>query len=441
MGGCKPFRFGTPLQPQIVARSEGPSMNRRLLPAALLLLAARPAVHAGELPKVSPESVELSAEKLAALKPALQNLVDEGMIAGGVALVARHGKVAYVTSFGSRDLADKAPMTEDTIFAIASMTKPVTCVAVMTLIEQGKLGLDDAVAKYLPEFENVRVLGDPAADTDTEVATVALKRPVTVRHLLTHTSGLAYGGPLASDARLAKVYEKAGIQNFRFNTIDEQVKRLATLPLQHQPGERWTYGLSHDVLGRLIEVVSGQRFDRYLQERIFTPLDMRDTSFFVPELKRGRVATIYRARLVGGRLAPLPKNYGSETCFSGGAGLFSTARDYARFAQMLLNGGSLGDVRVLKPETIAAMTTNQIGEHRALLLFKYGLGFGLEMAPMPDGGKPALARYFWAGIFSTDFWIDPRNDVVGVIMTQVLPLNHGGTFLVFRKAVDDAIQD
>ena len=217
--------------------------------------------------------------------------------------------------------------------------------------------------------------------------------------------------------------------------------RLARAPLAHQPGERWTYGLSHDVLGRVVEVVSGQGFDQYLQERLFTPLDLRDTSFHVPVAKRDRVSTIYRTGLFGGPLTPIPRGYGSETLFSGGGGLFSTARDYARFAQMLLDGGRLGDVRVLKPETVAAMTSNQIGKNNALGLFKYGIGFGLEMTRGRTGVQAGLNRYFWGGIFSTNFWVDPRHDLVAVIMTQVVPTNHGGALAVFRKAVDAAIEE
>jgi CubicO group peptidase (beta-lactamase class C family) len=411
--------------------------------AALLFLIPLCAAPAGELPKSEPAGVGLSAEKLRDLKPALQKLVDDGKIPGGVAVVARHGKVAYVTTFGYRDLPSKTPMTEDTIFAIASMTKPITCTAVMMLVEQGKLGLDDPVSKFIPELKELRVLGDAKDDTKAEVATVPAKRPVTIRDLLSHTSGFAYGGILSFNARLGRSYERAGVQRRDFKTIHEQVVRLAKVPLAHQPGEGWTYGLSHDVLGRVVEIVSGKGFGQYLQERIFQPLDMHDTCFFVPETKRERVATIYRSG-DGGTLTPIPKNYGSQTFFSGGGGLFSTARDYTRFAQMMLNGGELEGVRILKPKTIAIMTTNQIGDAEVrfggISLGKYGLGIGLLMSPAKAGSPPVLNRYYWGGFFSTNFWIDPRHDLVAVIMTQVLPTNHGGALEVFRRAVDSAIQ-
>jgi CubicO group peptidase (beta-lactamase class C family) len=404
--------------------------------AVLILFGASPAE---ELPTAKPKEAGLSAEKLAEVTPALKKLVDEGKIAGGVALVATRGKVALVTSFGDRDLAGKTPMTEDTIFAIASMTKPITCVATMILVEQGKVGLDDPAEKYLPELKDLRVLGDPKDDDGDTPATVPAKRPITVRDLLSHTSGISYGGFLSNDARLARNYDRARVQARDLRTIADQVERLGKAALAHQPGEGWTYGLSHDVLGRLIEVVSGQRLDQYLQEHILGPLDMRDTSFSVPQAKRDRVATIYRAD--GDKLAPLPKNYGSETFFAGGGGLFSTARDYSRFAQMLLNGGELDDARILKPETIREMTTNQIGKHSAFGILKYGLGFGLEPGPDSAGGAATPRRYFWGGFYSTNFWVDPRHEAVAVIMTQVLPTNHGGSDQVFRRAVDAALVD
>jgi CubicO group peptidase (beta-lactamase class C family) len=400
------------------------------------------AIRAGELPRVESGAVGMSASKLDEVKPTFRKLVDRGQIAGGVALVARHGKVVLVDAFGERDRASHAPMLEDTIFAVASMTKPITCVAAMTLVEQGKLGLDDPVAKYLPELAGLRVLGDPKDDKDGVLATVPLARPITIRHLFSHTSGFAYGGVLSADVRLGKAYEDAGVQDRRvLKTIADQVERLAKAPLGHQPSERWTYGLSHDVLGRVIEVVSGRTLAKYLDETIFKPLDMRDTSFLVPEAKRDRVATIYQTGLLGGPLVARPRYFGSETFFSGGGGLFSTARDYVRFAQMLLNGGELEGTRILKPESLAAMTTNQIGDLNALMIYKYGLGFGLEMKPGATPDRPELSSFFWAGFFSTNFWVDPKKDLIAVMLTQVLPTNHGNPQRVLRQAIDRSIED
>ncbi len=411
------------------------SHRTRLITSLVLFVTAF--AQAGELPRAQPDAVGLSPGKLDRLQPALQKLVDDGKIPGGVDVVARRGKVAYVASFGYRNLESKEPMTEDTIFAIASMTKPITCVGVMRLVEQGKIGLDDPVSKYLPELNDLRVLGDPKDDNENEIATVPAKRAITVRDLLAHTSGFSYGRFLTNNDRLGKSYARAGVQGHRLKTIAEQVEHLGKAALAHQPGERWTYGLSHDVLGRLIEVVSGQRFDAYLHEHIFTLLDMHDTFFSVPEAKRYRKATIYRANEQGA-LTPLLANYGSATFFSGGGGLFSTARDYTRFAQMLLNGGTLDGARILKPETIALMTTNQIGDHSAFGM-KYGLGFGLFLTKAPHKDRPVLGRYFWGGLYSTNFWIDPRNELLALIMTQVLPTNHGGAEGVFRQVVDAAV--
>jgi CubicO group peptidase (beta-lactamase class C family) len=414
-------------------------MRRLAILVPLVVLAGLCFARGEDLQVAKPEQVGLSAEKLAAITPALQKQVDDGKIAGSVALVVRRGQVAYAAAVGYRDLAAKTPMTQDTIFAIASMTKPITCVAAMTLVEHGKLGLDDPVAKYVPGLREMRVLGDPKDKGGDEMATVPAKRPITVRDLFTHTSGFSYGAFMSNDKRLDRSYSQAKVMDRSdMKTVAEQVERLGKTALAHQPGERWTYGLSHDVLGRLIEIVSGKGLDRYLEEHVFTPLDMRDTSFQVPESKRDRVATIYRAE--GGKLTPLPKHYGSGTFFSGGGGLFSTARDYARFAQMLCNGGELEGKRVLKAESVREMTKNQIGKLAALGVLKYGLGFGLEMGPGAEGAGPQLRRYFWGGLYSTNFWVDPSHELVGVVMTQVLPTNSAGTEQLFRRLVDGAME-
>jgi CubicO group peptidase (beta-lactamase class C family) len=409
----------------------------RPIVVALLLCFSFPAF-GGELPRVKPEEVGLSAATMAGLKPALQNLVDEGKIPGGIAMTIRHGKVADVTMFGWRDLQAKAPMTEDTIFAIVSMTKPITCVAVMKLVEQGKIGIDDPVHKYIPQWKDLRVLNETRDTSEKELTTTPVKRPMTIRHLLTHMAGIPYAAFAPTDVRVKEAYKRAGVVRPPHETLTELIAQLAKVPLAHQPGEGWTYGFSHDVLGHVIEVASGQRFDRYLQEQILTPLDMRDTSFLVPEEKRSRVATGYEAG-EGDVLSPMPKKYGSKTYFSGGDGLFSTARDYARFAQMMLNGGQLDGIRILKPETVAAMTTNQIGKYSAFER-KYGLGFGLALAPNPNGGEQVVERYFGGGVFSTHFWVFPRRDLVLLLMMQVYPTNHGDADRVFYRIVNDAVE-
>lgn len=417
-------------------------MRRFTLSAALAIIVFVSVSRGGELPTSKPAAVDLSAERLETLKPELQKLVNEGKIPGAVALVARHGKVVYVTSVGYRDIASKTPISEDTIFAIASMTKPVTCIGAMMLVEQGKLALDDPVEKHLPELKNLRVLAKSKNDADDEPSTVPAKRPITIRDLFTHTSGISYGFAILGDTsqtRLEKIYTRARLIRGNLRTVAELVEQLGKVPLAHQPGERWTYGLNHDVLGRVIEVVSGQSFDDYLQKHIFNPLDMRDTAFLVPEPKRDRLATIYRAGL-NGELIPLPKNHGSATFHSGGGGLFSTMRDYSRFAQMLLNKGEFEGQRLLNRETIEEMTTNQIGSLNAFGVLKYGLGFGL--LPEPSfllRRKSPVSRYFWGGIYSTNFSVDPRQDLLTIIMTQVLPTNHGGAERVLNAVVGSAI--
>jgi CubicO group peptidase (beta-lactamase class C family) len=418
-------------------------MIRRVASVLSLTLVVSCVSRADELPRGKPESVGLSAHKLDEIKPGLQKLVDDGKIAGAVAVVARHGKVAFAATVGSRDLASKAPMTEDAIFAIMSMTKPITCVAAMMLVEEGKLSLDDPVEKYLAEFKNLRVLGNAKDDTEDALATVPAQRTVLVRHLFAHTSGLSYGFAMTgseTERRITRAYSKANLMGRGLKTIAELPGELAKLPLAHEPGEGWTYGMSHDVLGRVIEVVSGQPLDKFLNERVFVPLDMTDTSFLVPEAKRDRMATTYRAATgAEGPLAPLPRTFGSATYFSGGGGLFSTARDYSRFAQMLLNGGKLEDKRLIKPETLALMTSNQIGDHTAFGMLKYGLGFGLVNLPAAGGGKPVLDSYFWAGAYSTNFWVDPKRDVIGVVMTQVVPITQAADQLV-HQTVNKAVE-
>jgi CubicO group peptidase (beta-lactamase class C family) len=409
-----------------------------------ILLALLSQASAGELPRVEPKAVGLAEKALDEVQPGLTKLIADNKLAGAVVVVARHGKVAYVATVGYRDVAKKVPMTEDTIFAIASMTKPIICVAAMMLVEEGKLNLDDPVDKYLPELKNLRVLGNAKDDTAAALATVPVKGTMLARHLFAHTSGFSYGFTMTgteTERRMVRAYSKANLSGRGLKTIAELPAELAKLPLAHEPGEGWTYGLSHDVLGRVIEVVSSQSLDQFLNDRIFKPLDMTDTSFLVPESERDRTATIYTTGSgAAGPLTALPRNFGSATYFSGGGGLFSTARDYSRFAQMLLNGGDLEGKRLIKRDTLTLMTSNQIGNHMVFGILKYGLGFGLVNLPTPGDGKPVLDSYFWAGAYSTNFWIDPKRDIFGIVMTQVVPLTQSAEQLV-HKAVNKAAQN
>jgi CubicO group peptidase (beta-lactamase class C family) len=408
-----------------------------------IVLVVSSGIAADELPRVQPKEVGLSEKVLDDVKPGLERLIADNKIAGAVVVVARHGKLAHIEAVGYRDLASKAPMTDDTIFAIASMTKPITCIAAMLLVEEGKLSLDDPVEKFVPAFKNLGVLGDPKDDTAAALATVPVKRTMLVRHLFAHTSGLSYGVAMTgseTERRIIRAYSQAKLAEGKLKTISELPAELCRLPLAHEPGEGWTYGLSHDVLGYLIEAVSGQTLDQFLRDRIFAPLDMRDTFFFVPESKRDRVATVYATgEPPSGPLTARPRTFGSATYFSGGGGLFSTARDYSRFSQMLLNGGEFEGKRFVKRDTLTLMTSNQIGDQQAFGVMKYGLGFGLMFQPAAGAAEPVLDSFFWAGAYSTNFWVDPRRDIIGVVMTQVVPVTRDTQIVhdVVNKSVEN----
>jgi CubicO group peptidase (beta-lactamase class C family) len=381
-------------------------------------------VRADDLPRARPEAVGLSAEKLARIDELFAKAAREKQIAGSVVLIARKGQVVHLTASGFADVEARRPMTTDTIVRLASMTKPVTSVAAMILVEEGKLRLDDPVSKYVPEFKGQKVLV-PARD-GAEEKLVDANREVTIRDLLTHTSGLTYAFP-GDSSPMAKRYTAAKI-NFGLTAttekIGDNVKRLGALPLAHQPGAAFTYGLSTDVLGRVIEVASGQALDEFFRERIFVPLRMTDTSFLPPADKAGRVATLYGLGPDGKvvRRAGAWSYDGSKTYFSGGAGLLGTAGDYARFLLMLQGGGRLGGTRLLKPETVKQMTTNQIGDLTVGPLSPmdgFGLGFGVLTERNKGKAAMSVGSYSWGGAYYTSFWVDPRKELVAVMLTQV----------------------
>ncbi|MGH9900674.1 MAG: serine hydrolase domain-containing protein, partial [Pyrinomonadaceae bacterium] len=332
--------------------------RRAVLPVALLFVAlsTAPAARGQTLPRALPEEVGLSSERLKRLSVALHGYVRDGKLAGGVALVARRGKVAYVEAFGQRDQEANSPMREDAIFRIASQTKALVSVGVMMLQEEGRLLISDPVGKYLPEFRETTV-AVPKDGGGYEV--VKAKRAVTIRDLLTHTAGIGYGGGVARDR-----WEAAKITGWYFADRDEPVgatvSRMAALPFDAQPGERWVYGYATDILGALIERVSGETLDEFLRSRILVPLGMKDTHFYLPETKKDRLTVVYSAKDSGGLdRAPDPGGMvgqgayvkGPKKSYSGGAGLLSTATDYARFLQMLLNGGELDGKRILGRKT------------------------------------------------------------------------------------------
>lgn len=377
----------------------------------------------------SPEAAGLSSERVKEMSAAFQAGVDQKEIPGAVILIARHGKIGYFEAFGYRDREAGAPMNRNAIFRIASMTKPVTIVAAMTLVDQGRLNLSDPVSKYLPEFKNVKV-GVERKDASGKLvlSLEAPHREMTVLDLMRHTSGLTYGFTGKSLVRERYAQEKIdepGLNNAAF------VSRLARAPLQNQPGEVWDYSVSTDVLGRIVEVVSGLELEQYFAERIFRPLGMSDTGFWVSDpAKRARIAEVQADTATGKRPATPDKTVQSRQ--GGGGALVSTAGDYARFAQMLLNGGELDGVRIVSGNSVEQMTKNQLPPGIKINYFpipvldvrpEVGNGFGLNlMVRTADGRGPIpgnVGDYTWPGIFGTQFWVDPKKELIVVMMIQV----------------------
>jgi len=401
--------------------------SRGILVAFCLVALLLTAPLAGQdLPTAKPEDVGVSSAKVEELSKFMQSLVDQGKIAGGVTMMARHGKVIHLKAVGMTDREEKTPMRTDAIFRIASMSKAVTSVAVMMLHDQGKLSLDDPVSKYIPEFQNPKVLVsvDP-------LKTEPAKREITIRHLLTHTSGLGYPfsdkiGPLYFAHRIL-----SGCCSTE-ETLEQVTKRLAKEPLLFHPGERWEYSMASDVLGRVVEVVSGLTLDRFIEDQICRPLGMEDTFFKVPAEKLPRLVPAYmplgdsiRKVLEGERfrngLDLISSDYPyveSNKYLSGGGGLCSTPRDFMVFCQMLLNKGQLNGVRLLRKDTVEMMMINQIGDLPAgILASKFGLGFGVT--PDTDGVHDHLkCSYTWGGSWVTSFPVSPRGDWIVITMAQ-----------------------
>ena len=386
---------------------------------------------AAPLPITEPESAGMSSERLKRLSEAVGAYIDRGQVAGTVTLVARRGKVVHFEAQGERWSEEGVPMTRDTIFRIASMTKPIASVALMTLYEEGRFQLRDPIANYLPEFAEMQVATVPDAD-EYLVAPYKLieaARPITVQHILTHTAGFAnsYRGLLTAD------YAKLRNNRDPEWTVGDFVTALAELPLEFHPGDAWQYGPSVDVVGRMVEVLSGQTLDEYLQERIFEPLGMVDTYFYLPESKVGRFAALYRpgedGRIVLTEVPDVNARHVREPhkYFSGSGGLVSTAADYYRFHQMMLNGGELDGERILGRKTVELMTSNHTGDH-GLWLRGPGYGFGLGYSVVTDKGASAMpasvGSYSWGGAFCTVFWVDPKEELIGILMTQVRPYTH-----------------
>ncbi len=421
---------------------------RFLMPLFVLVLITHSVVCASEMSQVQPEELGFSSERLQRIENVFQAYVDDGKLAGGVALVARHGKVAYLESFGLRDRESGSPMQDDSIFRIASQTKALVSVGIMMLQEEGLLLISDPVGKYLPEFQETTV-AIPKESGGYEV--VKAERPVTIRDLLTHTSGIGYGDGPAADR-----WGEAAIQGWYFahrdEPIRETVSRMAALPFDAQPGERFVYGYNTDILGALVEIVSGEPLDKFLKTRLLTPLGMEDTHFYLPKTKKERLATVYspagpdsleRAPELGGMVSQGAYIEGPRKSFSGGAGLLSTAADYARFLQMMLNGGEFNGKRILSPKTVELMTMNHLGE--VTFPWAEGTGFGLGFYVIEDPGirglPETIGEYGWGGAYHSAYWVDPKEQLLVIYLTQLIPANDLNDHEKLRALVYQALID
>jgi CubicO group peptidase (beta-lactamase class C family) len=417
---------------------------RLLLSLAAVLVAGLVTASAqADLPFAKAETVGMSSKRLERLNAFIKDYVDTNQIAGAVTLVARKGKIVHFESQGWRDKEANQPMEKDAIFSLASMTKPIVSTALMMLWEDGKFLLDDPIAKWLPSYANKQVL-DPLSGRREPA------RPVTVRHILSHTSGLSLTPaptttPL-TDGGETDPQAPAPAAMARPKTLGEAIERAAPTPLAFQPGERWQYGASTDFVGILVEKMSGMTLDEFVRTRIFQPLGMRDTFYNVPREKVGKVAAIYRPGKDGQiTLLRKPEYHEPTTYFPGVAGLSGSAADYFRFSQMLLNGGEYNGQRLLGRMTVNMMITNQIGRDKPVYIRGGGYGFGLGFAVLTDPSKSPDAlspgTFTWGGANGTLFWIDPQEDLIGILMIQINPYAHFSIRPLFSVAVSQAITD
>ena len=388
----------------------------------------------------TPEKVGFSSERLARIKPVMQSYVDKRGFSGLSTMIARRGKVIHFEQVGCQDRETQTPMTADTIFRIYSMTKPIVCTAFMTLYEEARFQLFDPVEKFMPAFGKLRVL---EGSKETGYEEVPLKRPITILHLLTHTSGLTYG--FLEDTPVSKMYLESGLENANL-TLEDWINRLDQFPLAFQPGTRWHYSLAIDVIARLIEIISGQNLQRFLQERLFTPLGMVDTGFSVPNEKLSRLATMYGLPDVAtSSVSAIGQAYmqgynqqidmeithpaTNTTSFArGGYGLFSTSSDYMRFAQMQLNRGQLDGVRILAPKIVDLMHMNHVP--KSMLPWEvggtpspgYGFGLGYRvLLNVAESMMPgSVGEFGWSGAAKTHYWVDPREEMIGILMAQYM---------------------
>lgn len=422
------------------------SAIKRYLSVFLFLLLLDLQTGAQVLQPASPSAVKMSPGRLQRIDHLIQQYIDSGWIKGAVGLVARDGKIVYEKSFGSYD-PDGKPGTTDAIFRIASQTKAITSVAVMTLFEEGKFLLDDPISKYIPEFAKPVVV-DQFNEKDTTYTTTPARREVTIRDLLTHTSGIDYAG--IGSARMKAIYAKSKIPTGFVSeplTLGNEIRKLGKLPLAHQPGEKFTYGLNTDVLGYLVEVLSGMSLDQYFQQKIFNPLGMKDTHFYLPSSSYSRLVTVFAEDSARKLVAYKPRGSGfsvdypkvNGTYYSGGAGLSSTVKDYAIFLQMMLNGGEYNGQRILARHTVDLMTSNQIGDLNRDSN-KFGLGFEITTAKGQSKLGMSEGSFSWGGYFGTIYWADPKERIIGLLFINQSPLRHGEIQDKFKALVYQAVE-
>jgi len=395
--------------------------------------AAAPTVPQRVLTMARPEDAGMSTERLARIDRVVEEFTGQQWIAGAVVLVARHGKIVYYKALGQDDPSKNDPLRKDDIFRIASQTKAITSTAVMMLFEEGHFLLDDPISQYIPEFKNPKVV-QTFNDKDSSYTSVPAKSEITIRHLLTHTSGIGYGA--FDPKRLGAIQAKAKYREIAVSSanhvLGEQIKKMGQLPLLHQPGEKWTYGMNSDVLGYLVEVVSGMTLKDFLHQRLFAPLGMKDTYFYLPQEKAARLTTFYRETKAGkvekyteasqGLPPDFPLLPGGKY-YAGGGGLSSTALDYAIFLQMLLNKGEYNGKRLLSRRTVEMMTMNQIGD-LSLKEDKFGLAFSVATEKTAAKLPLSPGSFAWGGIFGTTYWADPKEGLLAIFLTQVYPSSY-----------------
>lgn len=391
-----------------------------------------------------PEENGFSVERLARIDQTLNEYVSKGNIPGAVALIVRNSKIVYEKSFGYSDVETKAALKNDNIFRIASQSKAITSLAVMMLWEEGKFLLDEPISNYIPAFKNPKVLAT-FNEKDSSFTTTPAKGEITIRQLLTHSSGIDYAS--IGSKEMKAIYAKAGVPSGIGNNdavLGDKIKILGQLPLKHNPGEQWTYGLNSDVLGYLVEIISGSSFDDFLHQRIFKPLGMNDTYFYLPKEKYSRLVSLYETK--EGKLAKatarvydkVDPNYPNTpgNYFSGGAGLSSTVEDYAKFLQLFLNKGEYNGVRLLGRKTVELMLTNQL---QPPITNKFGLGFGLETVENDYQSPFTIGSFSWGGAFNTHYWADPKEKLIGIIFTNIYNTPHWSIGEKYKALVYQAI--